>query len=299
MADAARELVETPRLKVAYERRGPSGGAPMILLHGWPDDVRTWDRVLPALHDAGFETIAPYLRGYGPTRFRDAATPRSGQLAALGRDLLDVADALGLDRFRLVGHDWGARAAYIAAVAAPERIEALAGISVGWGTNHPSQAMSYRQSKNYWYHWFMALDRGAAAVETDRRGFTRFLWQTWSPSWRFSDAEFERTAASFDNPDWAAVTLGSYRHRWGLAEGDPSYADLEARVAADPTIARPTLTLHGDEDGANDPETSEGKEALFSSRYERRLIAGAGHFPQREKPEETAEALVGFFNGGG
>ena len=142
----------------------------------------------------------------------------------------------------------------------------------------------------------MGLDRGAEALRSDRRGFTRFLWRTWSPSWSFSDAEFDATAASFDNPDWAEITLHSYRHRWGLAPSDAAYDAIEARIAADPTIARPTLTLHGSEDGANDPETSEGKEALFSGAYQRVVIEGAGHFPQREKPIETAEALSTFLS---
>lgn len=295
MTEAEPRFAETPRLAVAYERAGPKDGAPLILLHGWPDDARTWDQVRPALHAAGYETITPWLRGFGPTRFRGPETPRSGQLAALAQDLIDFADALQFARFRLVGHDWGARAAYIAAVAAPERIEALAAISVGWGTNHPGQTLSFKQSRLYWYQWFMGLERGAAAVEADRRGFTRLLWETWAPSWRFPEEEFETTAASFDNPDWLAITLSSYRHRWGLAEGDPAYAPLEARVAADPAISVPTLMLHGTEDGATDQETSEGKEALFSARYERALIAGAGHFPQREKPEATAAALIRFF----
>ncbi|MCI4666154.1 MAG: alpha/beta hydrolase [Neomegalonema sp.] len=294
MTEALLLNAETKLLNIAYERSGPKDGSPLILLHGWPDDIRTWDLVKPALHQAGFETFVPYLRGYGPTRFRADATMRSGQLAALAQDLLEFADAVALPRFHLVGHDWGARAAYISAVLAPERVAALAGLSVGWGTNHPGQKMSYAQSKNYWYHWFMGLERGAAAVAEDRRSFTRFLWETWSPGWTFSDAEFAATAASFDNPDWAAITVHSYRHRWGLADGDPAYAALEARVTADPTISRPTLTLHGAADGANSPETSEGKEALFSSDYERVLIDGAGHFPQRERPEETAAALTAF-----
>lgn len=285
----------TPVLDIAYELSGPAGGAPLVLLHGWPDDARTWDAVLPALHEAGYETFTPYLRGYGPTRFISEETPRSGQLAALAQDVIDFADAMGLPRFRLVGHDWGARAAYIATAAAPDRIEALAALSVGWGTNDPAQKLSYKQSKNYWYHWFLALGRGEAALETDRRAFTRFLWESWSPYWAFPPSEFTATAESFDNPDWAAITLSSYRHRWGLAPGDPAYDALEAQVAADPVISRPTLTLHGDEDAANDPETSEGREALFSGRYERELILGAGHFPQREKPEETASALARFF----
>lgn len=246
--------VDTPTLAICCEVSGPAEGYPCVLLHGWPDDVRTWDRVLPELHAAGLRTFVPFLRGFGPTRFRDPATMRSGQLAALGKDVLDLAEGLQLRKYAVVGHDWGARAAYIAScLAGPERISHCAALSVGWGTNDPDQSLSLRQVQNYWYHWYMALDRGADLVRKDRRAFTRYFWSIWNPGWEISDAEFERTAAAFDNPDWPEVVLHSYRARWGLVPTDPAFRDIETRVSQHPGIAVPTLVIHGGADPANDP----------------------------------------------
>lgn len=284
----------TPNLHVAYEAAGPEHGQPLVLLHGWPDDARTWDRLLPALHAAGFRTLVLWLRGCGPTRFRDPEAMRSGQLAALGRDLIEFADALGLGRFAIIGHDWGARAAYIAACVAPERVARLVAVSVGWGTNSPDQPMSLRQVQNYWYHWYMALPRGEALLREDRRGFTRHIWEIWNPGWPVAEAEFAATAAAFDNPDWANVVLHSYRSRWALAPADPSCAELEARLAADPVIRVPALVLHGGADPANAPETSEGKEHLFASGYRRIVLPGVGHFPQRQAPDAVLREVLPF-----
>ncbi|MGO1074689.1 alpha/beta fold hydrolase [Inquilinus sp. CA228] len=285
---------DTPLLRVAYEESGAADGPPLVLLHGWPDHLRTWDRVLPVLHKAGFRTLVPNLRGFGGTTFRDPGTMRSGQLVALGQDLLDFADALGLGRFAVVGHDWGARAAYIASALAPQRVSHCIAMSVGWGTNAPDQPLGLTQVQNYWYHWYMALDRGADLVRSDRRGFTRHIWRIWTPGWELSDAEFEDTAAAFDNPDWAEVVLHSYRVRWGLAPHDPLYETLEARLAGNPEIDVPTLVLHGGSDPCNDPSTSAGKEKFFRGRYERGVLPGIGHFPQREAPNAVAEAILRF-----
>lgn len=284
----------TPRLDIAYETGGPPDGFPVLLLHGWPDDVRTWDGVVPALHAAGFRTVTPYLRGFGPTRFRGEACPRSGQLAALGADLLDLTDALGLGRFAVIGHDWGARAAYIAACTAPDRLAACIALSVGWGTNDPGQPLTLSQTQNYWYHWLMALPRGAALVRNDRHRLTRHIWTIWNPGWPVPEAVFTATAPAFDNPDWAEVTVHSYRVRWGHAEPDPHYAALEARLAADPVIRVPTLTLHGGSDPCNDPATSEDREALFAGGYRRVVLPGLGHFPQRQAPEAVLEEVLPF-----
>src|SRR5438105_14742243 len=209
------EHFRTRSLAIACELSGPPQGRPTLLLHGWPDDARTWDRVLPALHAAGLRTIVPYLRGFGPTRFVSAQTQRNGQLVALGQDVLDLADAMSLRTFAVVGHDWGARAAYIASVLAPARVTHCVALSVGWGTNDPAQKLPLKQVQNYWYHWYMGLERGAALVREERRDFTRYIWTIWNPGWRMSDEEFAATASSFDNPDWADVVLHSYRVRWG------------------------------------------------------------------------------------
>jgi pimeloyl-ACP methyl ester carboxylesterase len=284
----------TPILDVAFEVSGPGTGMPVILLHGWPDDVRTWDGVLPALHAAGFTTIAPYVRGCGPTAFRSPDTMRSGQLSALGRDVLDFADALCLDQFAVVGHDWGARAAYIAAASAPDRITRCVALSVGWGTNDPQQPLSLEQARNYWYHWYLALDRGADAVRHEREALTRFLWTTWGPAAWIADAAFEVTARSFANPDWAEVVIHSYRHRWGLARGDPAYAGLEAALQPAPSLSTPTLVIHGGDDRCNDPATSANRERSFSRLYERLVLDGIGHFPSREAPEAVGRAIADF-----
>lgn len=287
-------FIETDKLRIGFEVSGPPDAPPVVLVHGWPDDVRTWDAFLHPLRAAGYRVIRPFLRGYGPTRFLSQSTPRSGQLAALAGDLMAFADALGLERYALIGHDWGARAAYIAASQRPERISHCIALSVGWGTNTPDQTLSLQQSRNYWYHWFFATARGAAELEQDRRTLARFMWNTWSPSWKFAESEFNNTAASFDNPDWVAICLHSYRHRWGFAEGDPAYDALEQRLAQTPRIMTPTLVLHGAEDGANHPSSSAGKEKLFGHRYRRVVIPGAGHFPQREKPDEVIAEVMAW-----
>jgi len=297
--DTHLQSVRTPLLETAYLTAGPDSGFPVVLIHGWPDDARTWDRVTEAMAAAGLRTIAPYLRGFGPTRFLDGGTPRSGQLSALGQDLIDFVAALRLDRFALVGHDWGARAAAIATteLQAGGRVTHLVMLSVGYGTNDPGQALPLRQIQNYWYHWYLALPRGADLVRSHRRELTRYMWDIWgAPGWTIADDEFDLTAESFENPDWAEIVLSSYRHRWGHAEGDPQYAPLERRLNPAPIVAVPTLVLHGEADPCNNPITSAGKERYFSSRYARKLLAGVGHFPQREAAEAVGHEILAWLN---
>jgi pimeloyl-ACP methyl ester carboxylesterase len=288
------KFADTTLLRTAYCERGSAAHPPVLLLHGWPDDASGWDKVAARLALADFRTIAPYLRGFGPTRFLDASTPRTGQLAALGSDVLELADALGLERFAVVGHDWGARAAYIAATEKPERISHVIALSVGYGTNAPTQDLPLRQAKNYWYHWLFCLPRGETIVKTRRRQLCEFMWETWSPGWTYEPADFAHTAESFDNPDWAEITIHSYRHRWGHAAGDPRYVELEHRLSEPPIVNVPTLVLHGAADACNDPATSAGKERFFASRYQRQLLAGVGHFPQREEPDAVADAIIAW-----
>ena len=284
----------SPLLEIGCEIAGPPNGSPVFLLHGWPDSVRTWDRLLPSLHARGFRTFVPHLRGCGPTRFRDAATFRSGQLAALAADLIDLADALHFERFAVVGHDWGARAAYIASCLEPSRVTRCVALSVGWGTNDPEQTLPLRQVQNYWYHWYMSLERGAELVRNDRRTFTRYIWTIWNPAWPISEDEFTATAVAFDNPDWAEIVLHSYRVRWGLAPSDPLYATAEARVREAPQIRVPTAVIHGGADPCNGPVTSEGKERFFTSGYERVVLPGVGHFPQRQAADAVSAVLLAF-----
>lgn len=284
----------TPALDVAYLEWNPQGRRTAILLHGWPDSPSCWKAVAPVLADAGFRVLAPALRGYAPTRFRDAATPRSGQLAALGRDVLDFMEALGLERPVLVGHDWGARAAANACGLREDAASHLVMMSVGYGTNDPKQALSYEQARNYWYHWFMATERGERAVRDDRHAFTRQMWDTWAPAGWYEPAEFAEAAQAFDGPDWADVVLHSYRHRWGFAPGDPAYAEDDARLVPAPVLAVPTLVIHGGADTCNHPDSSAGRERFFAGSYARTVLDGVGHFPQREAPGAVSQAVLDF-----
>jgi pimeloyl-ACP methyl ester carboxylesterase len=288
------KFVDTPVLRVGYEEWNPGASRTVLLLHGWPDSVRSWSAVAPSLADAGWRVIVPALRGFAPTRFLRDDTPRTGQLAALGRDLVELVAALGLERPALVGHDWGARAVANACGLVPGIASHLVMISVGYGTNDPTQPLALTQARNYWYHWYMATDRGARAVRDDGRAFARLLWDTWSPAGWYGEDEFAATAAAFDTPDWAEVTLHSYRHRWGHAEGDPRYAADDAALQPAPTLDVPTLVVHGGADGANHPDTSAGKERWFTGPYRRVVLDGIGHFPQREAPQVVARELLHF-----
>ncbi len=287
-------VVATPALATAYEERNPQASDVVVLLHGFPDDVRTWDALLACSVFARSRTIVPWLRGFGATRFRDATQARVAQAGALARDVVDLLDALGIERCTLVGHDWGARAAYGAAVLAPERVARLIALSVGYGTNVPGATMSYAQTQAYWYQWFFATPRGEAALRDDRYALCRHLWQTWSPSWRFSDDEYARTARAFENPNFVEIVLHSYRHRWGFAPAHGRYAADDARIAAMPAIKVPTLVVHGEEDGATLLEATAGREESFASAYERIVVTGAGHFVQREAPAAVAHAIAAF-----
>lgn len=288
------KTVDTALLRIAYDEWNPGGGRTVVLLHGWPDSPRCWAHVGPALAQAGFRVLAPALRGFSPTRFLHADTPRTGQLSALGRDLLGYIDALGLQQPALVGHDWGARAAAIACGLRPGVASHLALLSVGYGTNSADQPLSLAQARNYWYHWYMATPRGERTVREDRRAFARTMWDTWAPAGWYEPQEFERTADAFDNPDWPDITLHSYRHRWGHAPGDPACAADEAALSPAPVLDVATLMLHGGADGVNHPDTSAGKEHLFRGRYQRKVLPGIGHFPQREAPQAIAQELIEF-----
>lgn len=284
--------LDTDELSIAYTDSGPADAPPVLLLHGWPDDPQTWDALRDALLATGKRVIVPALRGCGGTVFRHPDTPRSGQMSALVTDILDFATALGLSRFSVVGHDWGARITYNLALIAPERVERCVAMSFGWTGGNFNQPLGIEQARNFWYHWYLSTERGAQALRDDRRGFTRFIWETWSPTWRFDDETFARTAASFDNPDWAAVVVHYYRHRWGLAPSDPAYQAMDEAIAAKSRIEVPTLVLHGDGDTCNPAATSAGKEGLFSGPYQRIVVPQAGHFPQREQPQFVADAVL-------
>ncbi|MBO0874255.1 MAG: alpha/beta hydrolase [Pseudonocardia sp.] len=285
--------VVTSDLEIACEVSGPVGGNPMVAVHGWPDDPHCWDALLPALHAAGYRVFRPYLRGFGATRFRDPEKQRSGQIGALGKDLADLLDALDLRDVVLVGHDWGARASYVVGALFPDRVRRIVAISAGHATNRPDAALSWELTHAYWYEWFVATERGRAAMRDDRRTFCHYLWKTWSPSWAFEPAAFEQAALAWANEDWPAITVHAYLHRWGEAAGDPAYDEIERRLAEPAPLLRPTLVVHGADDADNLPETTAGKEGLFHAGYRRLLLDGVGHFPPREAPAAVAEAILG------
>lgn len=284
--------IRTPALDIAYEQSGPGNGTPVILLHGFPYDPRAYDGMLPLL--PGCRVIVPYLRGYGPTRFLSQDTMRSGEQAALGNDLKELMDALGIERAVLCGYDWGGRAACIVAALWPERV---AGLVTGGGYNMHDVAGSAKpasaeQEHRYWYQYYFCTERGRAGLAENRRDIAKLLWTLWSPHWRFDDATFAASAASFDNPDFVDVVIHSYRVRYGYVAGDPALAPIEARLAAKPTIAVPAITLQGEDIGSTLPEASAGHAEHFTGPYERRLIPRVGHNIPQEAPRETADAVM-------
>jgi pimeloyl-ACP methyl ester carboxylesterase len=284
------KFCETPALRVAYLEAGPADGRPALLVHGWPDDATTWEQVAPALHDAGWHTYAPWLRGFGATRFRDSRIRRSGEIAAFTQDALDLVDALGIDRFAAIGHDWGARVAAALASTRPERISHCAMLSVPWQPG-PLATPPLPQTRAFWHQWFATTRRGEEFVREHGKAFAREMWDTWSPPGWFDDAEFDRVAASFANPDWVEITLHSMRVRWQEAEPDPRYAGLAAAQLAAKTIDVPALMLQGGADTVSLPVSSEGKERYFTASYERRVLPGVGHFLTREAPSQVAASL--------
>jgi len=290
----AHKTVRTEVLEIAYLEHGPAEGPVVILLHGWPSDVHDWDGVAPPLAEAGYRVLVPWLRGFGPTRFLHASTPRSGQQAALGADLRDFMDAMAIPRAVLAGYDWGGRAACVMAALWPERVGGLVAIT-GYGIQDiaasakPAEA---DQELRYWYQWYFHTDRGRAGLARNRVELARLLWRLWSPNWRFDDATLRTTAASFDNPDFVDVTLQSYRHRYGNAPGDPAYEELEAKLATLPPVPAPTVILHGEADGVGAPASSIPRDRYFTGGCERRLIPRAGHFLSRENPRDVVDAVL-------
>src|SRR5215472_2080662 len=286
--------VRTSMLDVAYEEHGPPNGNAVVLLHGFPYDPRCYDAMWPALVAEGHRVIVPYLRGYGPTQFVASAIMRSGQQAALGRDLLELLDALRIERAALAGYDWGGRAACIVAALWPQRVRCLVS---GAGYNIQNIANSEKplppeQEYRFWYQYYFHTERGRAGLAANRREFCRLLWRLWSPNFSFDDATYERTAASFDNPDFVDVVIQSYRHRYGYAPGDPALEPIEQALASQPKITVPTIVLHGEASGVGPPGQSERHARFFTGPYQRRAIAVAGHYLPAEAPREFAEAVL-------
>jgi len=287
------KTVRTPVLEIAFQEVGPPDGRPVILLHGWPSDVHDYDGVASPLAEAGFRVLVPWLRGFGATRFLDPATPRSGQQAAIGADLRDFMDALSIPKALLVGYDWGGRAAAVVAALWPERVSGLVAIT-GYGIQDIAAAArpaAAEQEHRYWYQWYFHTDRGVAGLTANRVDITRLLWRLWSPNLQFDEATLQATAPSLDNPDFVAVTIQSYRHRYGNAPGDPAYDAIEARLAALPPIPVPAIILHGLDDGVGPPAGSMPRDRLFTALIARRNLPRAGHFLSRENPEDVVAAV--------
>jgi pimeloyl-ACP methyl ester carboxylesterase len=295
-AQSSMKSIQTPILDIAYEESGSPQGFPIVLLHGFPDDAHAFDHVAPPLAKAGHRVLVPYLRGYGPTRFRDASAPRMAEQAALGQDLIDFADALGLKQMALAGYDWGGRAAAIVAALHPERVRAT--VIIGGYTIQnvfaPPQPAPPELEREFWYQWYFNTERGRAGLAANRRALCKFLWATWSPGWHFTDEEYNRTAPSFDNPDFVDVVIHSYRHRIGNAAGEQRFEAMEHELAKRPKIAAPSILLYGATDPLARPaaDITPAERAVFSSLVARRVIAGAGHFLPRENPEAVSSALL-------
>jgi pimeloyl-ACP methyl ester carboxylesterase len=286
--------VRTPVLEMAYREYGPPEGTPVVMLHGWPSDVDDYAEAAPLLARSGFRVLVPWLRGFGPTRFLGADTPRSGQQAALGADARDFLDALGIGSATLVGYDWGGRAACVVAALWPERVRGLVSIT-GYGIQDIAGAANPAaadQEWRYWYQWYFHTERGRAGLSRNRDDLVRLLWRLWSPNWAFDDATFARTAASFANPDFVDVTIQSYRHRYANAAGDPAYDAIEAMLVGRPPIRVPTMVLHGEADGVGAPAGSIPLDRLFTGLIERVHVPGAGHFLSREAPGAVVSAVL-------
>ncbi len=282
-------------LDVAYLEAGPPDGAPVILLHGFPYDAHAYDDAAQRLAAAGRRCIVPFLRGYGPTRFRSEATLRSGQQAALGDDLHALMDALVIPRAVLAGYDWGGRAACVVAALWPERVAGLVSCGVAYniqdvpGARAPAAPAQEHRS---WYVYYFNTERGRAGLDVNRAALCRLLWGLWSPSWRVDDAAFARSAAAFDNPDFVEVVIHSYRHRLGNVAGDPALESIERRLAAQPTIGVPTLALLGADDGITPPPPAGSAARHFTAGYEERVMPGVGHNLPQEAPDAFAQAVL-------
>ena len=281
-------------LNIAYYEQGPVDGPVVMLLHGFPYDIHSYVDVAPRLAGRGCRTIVPYLRGHGPTRFLDPATLRSGEQAAIGADLMALMDALGIRRAVFAGYDWGGRAACVGAALWPDRCTGLVCVN-SYLIQDIAKGMVPVQPERevpLWYQYYFQIERGRAGLAANRREIAKILWRQWSPNWHFDDAMLARTAAAFDNPDYVDVVIHSYRHRYGLAESDPRYADIRRRLAALPPITVPTVTLDGEADGVIAATDGTASAAKFTGRRVHHLVPHAGHNLPQEAPEAFVDAVM-------
>jgi pimeloyl-ACP methyl ester carboxylesterase len=283
----------TDVLEIAYLDDGPEDGEPLLLLHGWPESPVGFEEISTRFHNAGFRTIAPFLRGFGGTRFLSPDTVRFGVGAALAQDALDLMDGLGIRRYSVIGHDWGGRTGYALAALAPERLGSLCVLSVPFQPRFEFCTPSYEQSRRFWYQFFMCSDQGKNRVIEDPIGFSRFQWETWSPPGWFTVEDFKAAARAWENPDYPAITLSGYRSRWLQNEPcDLRYNQVQSKLSQSERISVPTLMIQGGSDFCDPPSESEGFEQNFTAGYERIVLAEVGHFPHREAPATVADAIV-------
>jgi len=286
--------VDAGLLNMGYAEAGPAGGRPVILLHGWPYDIYSFVDVAPLLASAGYRVIVPYVRGYGTTRFLSTETSRNGQPSAVASDVIALMDALAIKTAVLAGFDWGARSANIVAALWPERCKAMVSVS-GYliGSQEAGKLpLPPKAELEWWYQYYFATERGRVGYDKNRHDFAKLIWQLASPQWKFDDATFDRSAASFDNPDHVAIVIHNYRWRLALAQGEPRYDDLERRLAQGPVITVPTITLEGDANGAPHPDPS-AYAKKFSGKYAHRTITGGiGHNLPQEAPQAFAQAVI-------
>ena len=285
--------IDAGLLNVGYAEAGPTDGRAVILLHGWPYDIHSYVDVIPLLASAGYRVIVPHLRGYGTTHFRSEQTVRNGQQSVVAVDLIALMDALHIEKAILAGFDWGARTADIVAALWPERCKALVSVS-GYLIGSPDAnkaPLPPAAELQWWYQYYFSTERGRAGYDKYRRDFTKLIWHIASPKWAFDDATFDRSAASFDNPDHVSIVIHNYRWRLGLAPGEAKYEDLERRLANGPVIGVPTITLEGDANGAPHAEGS-AYANKFSGKYAHRVITGGiGHNLPQEAPQAFADAV--------
>ena len=286
--------VEVGVLNIAYYETGPADGRVAVLLHGYPYDIHAYVDVAPQLAAKGVRVIVPYLRGYGETRFLSPATPRSGEQAAIGADLIALIDALAIPRAVFAGYDWGGRAACVGAALWPERCSGLVSVNSYLIQDIANALVPVRPEREValWYQWYFQIERGRAGLAANHRAITKILWQQWSPNWRFDEATLERTSRAHDNPDFVDVVIHSYRHRYGLADGDPRYAAIQRRLDALPPITVPAITLDGDADGVIPATDGRASAAKFTGPRTHRVIPRAGHNLPQEEPEAFAAAVM-------
>jgi pimeloyl-ACP methyl ester carboxylesterase len=281
-------------LNVGYAEAGPADGPPVILLHGWPYDIHSFVDVAPLLASAGYRVIVPHLRGHGTTRFLSNETFRNAQQSVVALDIIALMDALRIEKAILAGYDWGARTANIIAALWPERCKAMVSVN-GYLINNLERnklPLPPKAEWGWWYQYYFATERGRAGYDANRRDFAKLIWKFNSPKWDFDDATFDRTAASFDNPDHVSIVIHNYRWRLSLAEGDPQYDELEKRLAEGPVIAVPTITLDGDSDGVVPASDGTSYAKKFTGKRTHRIIKGVGHNPPQEAPQAFAEAVI-------